>query len=158
MESVADRGIEWRKAYQKDLLELLNIHAIIPNEGESLVKPSSVDMNKLKIENTTEFTEIMRRFITLDLALIDLSDIVIVRYEGEQLSGTTAEIHHCYMTEKPIYMISSLPLDRIPGWILSEIGPDRIFPQLPCLIGYLADQMFQWEDIKKKVSDYSSKC
>ena len=142
MENTTDNGINWRVAYRDDLQDILDIHAIIPGIGENLVKPINIDMQEIKVTNPTLFEEVERRFIALDIALIEISDFVIVRYEGEAISGTTAEVHHCYMTGKPVYMVTSLPFEQLPGWMASEIGVENIFQTLSCLIGHLGEKIY----------------
>lgn len=135
-------NFNWREEYQRDLKEILDIHAINPQDADRVMIPQSVNIFTLKGENPKEYTNIFRRIIPLCLTLIDLSDAVIVRYKGEPIYGTVAEIHHAYMTEKPIYMVSSISSSNIPGWILAEVGVDNVFSSLPCLIGHLADKEY----------------
>jgi len=98
-----------------------------------------------------EFEKLVRRFVDLDIALIDMCDITIVRWEGEGMCGTIAEVHHCYVTNKPVFLVTSKPAHEVPGWMLAQIGYQNVFRTLPCLLGHLGDlkhgkEEYYWGD------------
>lgn len=138
LENSPDGGMEWRLNYQELLLQFLDAHAIIPNEAEFLVRPRGIDFPSLKESDPIEYEKIMRRYIELDLHLIDMSDIVIAHWNGEMSAGTISEIHHCYMTEKPVYLVTN-DKKNLPGWSLAEVGHQNIWPDFSCLLGHLAE-------------------
>ena len=139
MESSNDFGLRWRQDYQELIDQFLDAHAIIPNDGEYIMRPRGKDISTLKEPNPEEYKRIMRRYIELDLALIDMSDLVIAKWDGEMSTGTISEIHHCYMTSKPVYLVSKKEFHELPGWTASQIGKENIFPKIACLLGHLTE-------------------
>lgn len=140
MEYSADNGLSWREQYRA-LLEdedFLGIKCILPNEQERHIIKDQEELNKLKKTDISKYVEIMRQFMELDLGIIDKVDMVIVRWEGETISGTVGEAQHAYLMGIPIYLVTSKPLHEVPGWFLACFT--EVFDTLSCLMMYLADK------------------
>jgi len=139
MEFTADGGRAWREEYRDLLKEYLEVDCIIPEEEESLIT-NQKELNRLKKENIFEYTELMRKIIDLDLNFVDNVDMLIVRWEGEAMSGTIHEVGHAYEAGKPCYLVTSKPFHEVPGWFLATFT--EIFESIACLMMFLADEKF----------------
>tara|TARA_Y100000310_G_scaffold96132_1_gene93924 strand:- start:391 stop:885 length:495 start_codon:yes stop_codon:yes gene_type:complete len=142
MEDTPDLGAAWREEYARNIAELLDAHALSPVKIEDSMYrvdiPAEVATD-LKKDNPLEFEKLLRRFVDLDLALIDMSDLVVVRWEGEGMCGTIAEVHHCYVTKKPVILVTSKEPHEVPGWMLAQIGYKNVFDSWECALGYIAE-------------------
>lgn len=140
MESLSDEGLGWRLEYQKELDKVLEIHAIIPGDTEQAFRGKGDDMNVLKKNNPKKYQKIMRRYMKSDFFLmLEMCDIVICRWEGEGICGTVAEVNECYMTGKPLFLVTTKPYHEIPGWFAACFDHENIFDSLTCLIGHLGE-------------------
>lgn len=141
MEFAEEYGLAWRLEYQEQL-NRLNIHSIIP-EHEEIARGglTEKEVAQLKIDNPEDYKEYVREnFIKPDLKFVRDSDMVIVRWEGEQISGTAGEAQEAYLSDVPVYLVSSREVKDIPGWLYA--CSTEHFKSLSCLLLYLTKQSF----------------
>jgi nucleoside 2-deoxyribosyltransferase len=118
MEDAEDNGLEWRVNFRESLKQF-NLNCIVPEEHEEGLIPEGTNIRKLKKDNIQEYIKYIRKFMELDLNFVEDADFIIVKYEGEETSGTIGEAQYAYQLRKPVILISSLPEEKISGWFLS---------------------------------------
>lgn len=133
MEYAEDNGLGWRLEY-KQILSNLNIQCIIPNEEEANIL-NGVDLQALKKSNVESHNKILRQFIRQDLEFVRTVDMIIIRWEGEKMSGTIGEAQHAYLNNKPVYLVTSQPQHTVPGWFLACCT--KVFKNSQQLIDFL---------------------
>ena len=98
--------------------------------------PFSKDFDR---EQTLAFkSNVRKHFVYTDLELVEKdSDAIIVLWdEGAQLGGGTHnEISHAYEHDIPIFMMTNVPLEDVPGWIVSQTT--KLFTKWDQLYAYL---------------------
>jgi hypothetical protein len=116
MEDTSDNGLGWRVEY-RNRLKKYNVRCIIPNFEEAELIPDVEKFNQLKKTNYPEFKEVMRKIAVKDIGFVKEADFLIVRWEGESMSGSVAEVHEAFFNlDTPAYLVTSLPFHKVPGW------------------------------------------
>jgi len=141
MEFADSYGLNWRLEYRKEL-KRLNIETIIPEE-EELKKGglTEKEVNQLKADDPEKYKAYVRtNFIQPDLTFVRECDMVIVRWEGEQMSGAVGETQEAYLSGTPVYLVSSREVKDIPGWFFA--CSTEHFKTLGCLLLYLTKHSF----------------
>lgn len=133
METVPDWGVGWREEYQ-EALEALGINCINPTHLEAGVGTVQ-EMIDLKTTDPIEYKKRMREILYVDLSGVLNSNFLVCRYEGERVAGTIGELQEAFLENKPNYIVTSLPFDQLPGWMIA--CSTEIFPNLGCLIHFL---------------------
>jgi len=136
MEFVEDEGLAWRRKFSR-ALKKVGVKCIIPNDEEKQIK-KRVDMAKLKKTDLRKYVKIIREFIRMDLEFIDNVDMLIVKWEGEVSAGTMGEVTYAYKIGKPNYLVTSVPLQDVPGWFLACCT--AVFPSMEKLIEYFKEE------------------
>jgi nucleoside 2-deoxyribosyltransferase len=144
MEDSADNGLGWRVEFREALKEF-DFNCIIPEEHEEGLIPPGANMSKIKRTNLDLYKTIVRRFIKLDLKFVEDADLIVIKYEGEQTSGTIGEAQYAYQLKKPVMLVSSLPEEQISGWFLSCCSIK--FSSLEEMVEYITNH--SWEDIAR---------
>lgn len=134
MEYTEDNGLGWRLVFKEEL-EKLQIKSILPNFEELELVKNPQHFNSLKETNTEEYISIMRQLIDIDLTFVLDVDFVIIKWEGERMSGTIGEAQHAYLAGVPVYLVTSQPIKDIPGWFLG--CTTEVFENLNCLMLFL---------------------
>lgn len=135
MEAHSDLGASTRAGYT-EYLDKFNIGVIDPLVIEhSLAQERGVPASSIHLykasEDPTEyrmFKSHMREIIELDIGMVEESDVLLVKYEGEPSAGTIHEVGHAYLNSIPCYLITSLPREKILSWFLACF--DGVFPTL----------------------------
>ena len=119
IEATDDLGHGWRKEYRRDIEALGGYTVFIPGESENI----SV-LKKYKDLAEQDIVEFKKQFqeniVETDLEALHLSDLVVVKYEGEQTVGTIDEVCTAFRTGIPVFMVSSLPVRKINCWLLAH--------------------------------------
>jgi hypothetical protein len=122
IEDVEDGGIGWRERYKEEIEKRGTFEVLIPNdfaEQDGFTLGEIKELQKKK--DLSRFKQIMHQCIVKpDLAAVEGSDIVIVRYEGEKTAGTIDECCLAYRAGISVLMVSSLPQEDIPAWLLAH--------------------------------------
>jgi len=119
IEATDDLGHGWRKDYRKSIESLRGYTVFIPGESEdtSVLKKYKDLAEKNIIEFKKQFHE---NIVDIDLEALHLSDLIIVKYEGEQTVGTIDEVCTAFRSGIPIFMVTSLPVRKINCWLLAH--------------------------------------
>lgn len=142
MEFAEDAGLPWREEYRKELAKL-NIQCIIPHEEEAKIEPvlTIEELKTLKRENLPTYKEHYRKnFMLPDINIVRSVDFLIIRWNGEQMSGTIAEANEAFLQGKPVYLVTNQQIESIPGWFLSCCTEE--FTSLSCLLLFLSKKSF----------------
>jgi hypothetical protein len=124
MEYAHDEGRDWRKNMQEWLERTLRCEVFNPNEeSERFFRTHypAIDFRALKFEDLSRYREIAARLVELDCTEIaSHSDMVICYWDESAMrgAGTKGELTMAKHCGKPVYLVTSLPHNEIPGWIL----------------------------------------
>ena len=125
MEYAVHEGQPWRAMMQQWLTESLSHTVFNPNEESDTFfaeKYPSVNIRELKQTDITKYVEIIEQLVRLDCdEIVKRSDYVICYYDesAQRGAGTKGEITIAKYFGKPVYMITAMPMDEIPGWVLA---------------------------------------
>jgi hypothetical protein len=124
MEYAVGEGVQWRKEMQ-DWLENRITHTVFnPNiESDKFfnARYPNVDFRELKVRDIAKYQEIVRHLVEIDCAEIaERSDYVICYWDdgAAKGAGTKGELTMAKYFNKPVYLVTSYPLQDIPGWVL----------------------------------------
>jgi len=141
MEYAPNEGRDWRSTLQEWLERELRCEVFNPNaESEKFlgrVLPG-IDFRQLKLDNPERFREVVQEIVDLDCREIaEKSDYVICYWDrsAAQGAGTKGEITMARYFGKPVYLVTSFPLQEIPGWVLGCTS--RVFPDFETLRDFL---------------------
>jgi hypothetical protein len=132
MEYTADEGHSWRAMMHEWLEKTLSHSVFNPNEESDkffALHYPSVNIRQLKQQDILRYVAIIEQLVRLDIEEIaQRSDYVICYWdEGAQRgAGTKGEITIAKFFSKPVYLITQIPLEEIPGWVLA--CSTQIFP------------------------------
>lgn len=81
-----------------------------------------VDIRGLKHSDPGQYKKIVEALVELDCSEIaERTDIVICYWDESAMrgAGTKGEVTIARHFGKPVYMVTRMPLDEIPGWVLA---------------------------------------
>jgi hypothetical protein len=142
MEYAADEGRDWRREMQDWLERELGCTVFNPNlESEKILgaEARGIDFRSLKTADIGRYTSIVERLVTLDCDEISArTDYVVVYWDdsAQRGAGTKGELTMAHHFRKPVYMVTAVPADEIPGWVLGCVT--RIFPDFERLKRFLS--------------------
>ena len=93
-------------------------------------KYAGVNFRKLKAEDFSLYQEIARELVALDTEEIATrSDLVICFWDdsAQRGAGTKGELTIARYFGKPVFMVTSMPMEALPGWVIgcvTMIVPD----------------------------------
>ena len=124
IENAKDDGISWRDDITIWLDSHLNHKVFNPvRETQSKIKECTKNnFRSMKRTDPFEYKKIIRRIIKLDLeAVINDSDYLIVNWDKSVLKGggTHGEITMAYWIKKPIYIVTSFPIEDMSSRIFA---------------------------------------
>lgn len=141
MEYAANEGRDWRRSLQDWLENNLSADVFNPNQESRKFfdrKHPGVDFRGLKLTDPARFQSIVAELVDLDChEIARRSDYVICYWDEGAMrgAGTKGELTMARYFGKPVYMVTTVPLQEIPGWVLG--CTDRIFPTFEALQGFL---------------------
>ncbi len=113
-------SLSWRREWKRDIEALGGYSVFIPGENEE-EHPLTSGFKDLAEQNLIEFKEKFTELVVEPcLERVNLSDLVVVKYNGEQTIGTIDEVCTAFRVGIPVLMVSSLPLRKISCWLLSH--------------------------------------
>jgi hypothetical protein len=124
MEFAKGEGADWRRAMEEWVQKNLGHSAFNPNNesDEYLAKKyPSGRFRDLKNVDIEKYTELVRDLIDGDCREIaEKSDYVICNWDesAQRGAGTTGELTMARFVGKPVYMVTQMKLQDIPGWVL----------------------------------------
>lgn len=124
MEYAANDGGDWRKELEQFLVTELHHEVFNPTEKSKelfATKYENVDFRKLKFENIKRYTEIVRELVEIDCEEIAQRTDYVICYWDESAAkgaGTKGELTLAEYFGKPVYLVTEISLQEIPGWVL----------------------------------------
>lgn len=140
IEFAEDGGRLWRRKLTPFLREHLGHRVYDPAEDErkNLTDEESVHFREWKTTDLDRFRRVVRKIIAFDLELIEnKADYVICYWDtvAAQSGGTSAELTLAYRKGIPIYLVTSLPVEQVSGWMLG--CSDQVFSSIESLKEFL---------------------
>jgi hypothetical protein len=141
MEYAKDEGVRWRKEMEEWIAVELGHSVFNPNvESEKFLKKKlrRGSLRTLKFANIDRFQSIVQGIVRLDSTEIALrSDYVVCLWDAsaQRGAGTKGELSIAKYFNKPVYMVTRMSKQNIPGWILGCTS--RIFSSFAELREYL---------------------
>lgn len=124
MEYASDEGRDWRGVMQDWLEQELHASVFNPNfESDRLftTRHAGVNFRALKTEAPDQYRAIAAELVELDChEIAERSDVVICLWDQSAMrgAGTKGELTIAKFFHKPVYMVTTMPVSDIPGWVL----------------------------------------
>jgi hypothetical protein len=124
MEHAKNRGASWRSSLERWLLKNLSHESFNPVRASDeflTARYPGVDQRRLKEDNLNEFRTFVGQIIAIDLqAIAQQCDYCICYWDrsAQEGAGTKGEITLAKYLGKPVYLVTEMPLKRIPGWVI----------------------------------------
>jgi len=125
MEYADNEGRDWREKLQEWIERHLGWSVFNPNrESDAFFRSHfpSLDVRRLKTLDVMRYRSIVEQLVDLDCTEIALrSDVVICYWDEAAMrgAGTKGEVTIAKHFRKPVYLVTSEPLQNIPGWVLA---------------------------------------
>jgi hypothetical protein len=141
IEHSPDGGVAWRREVERELdrlghayydATLVECDLLEPEEKGNFLRWKSADFAR--------FRRAMRKVIDHDLGeLLGRADYVIVYWEEwtRDGGGTHGEITLAYRAGIPVYLVATIPVEQVSGWILGCC--EAVFESFPSLFAHLED-------------------
>ena len=124
MEYASNEGKDWRASLQEWLERELCCSVFNPNLESARFFAThypAVNFRLLKKDNPTLYKAIASGLVDLDCAEIaERTDLLICYWDESAMrgAGTKGELTMAKFFKKPIYMVTAIPREDIPGWVL----------------------------------------
>jgi hypothetical protein len=124
MEYASDEGKDWRSMLQEWLEKELCCSVFNPNLESArffAAHHPTVNFRLLKKDNPALYKAIASGLVDLDCSEIaERTDFVIVYWDEAAMrgAGTKGELTMAKFFKKPVYMVTAIPREDIPGWVL----------------------------------------
>ena len=124
MEYAEDEGRDWRQTMHDWLTQNLKCHVFNPNvESDAFFAKHfpGVDIRLLKKTDIVKYASIVSQLVEIDCKEIaERSDLVICYWNDSAMrgAGTKGELTIARHFGKPVYMVTSMQVTEIPGWVL----------------------------------------
>lgn len=124
MEYATGEGRDWREAAQGWLEGEFGWEVFNPNRESDRVLGElcgGEDFREMKRGNPERYRAIVTRLVELDCGEIaQRTDILVCYWDDGAMhgAGTKGELTMAKHYRKPVYLVTSIPLVDIPGWVL----------------------------------------
>ena len=124
MEYAANEGRDWRELMQRFFEDELGWAVFNPNrESERFFQKNwpGMDFRAVKVQDIERYREIVSRLVDIDShEIAERTDIVVCYWDegAAKGAGTKGEVTMARFFGKPVYMVTSIPAQEIPGWVL----------------------------------------
>jgi hypothetical protein len=124
MEYADGEGVHWRREMQTWLETELHHTVFNPNvESDKFFNAHhpGIDFRTLKKVDLTQYQTIVRNLVEIDCnEIAKRSDYVICYWDDGAMkgAGTKGELTMAKYFGKPVYLVTTMPLPEIPGWVL----------------------------------------
>jgi hypothetical protein len=124
MEFAKGEGADWRRVMEDWVKVELGHSAFNPNtESDDFLAAKCPDgkFRDLKHQDIDRYVSIIRDLVDLDCREIaDRSDYVVCNWDesAQRGAGTKGELTMARWVGKPVYMVTQMNLQDIPGWVL----------------------------------------
>ncbi|MBM2846832.1 MAG: hypothetical protein HW407_2144 [Bacteroidetes bacterium] len=143
MEYAENEGRDWRHALQTWIESELGLGWTVfnPNhESDRFFRTHypGVDIRALKAKDPSKYKEIVERLVEIDCKEIaGRSDLRVCYWDESAMrgAGTKGEVTIARYFGKPVYMVTAISLQDIPGWVLA--CTTRILPTFSDLRSFL---------------------
>ena len=140
IEHAPDGGRGWRNRLTPFLEDCLGHSVYDParDEKKNLTREEIGCFRSWKIEDPNRFRAVIRKIIDYDLAILSAADYVICHWDSYAAlgGGTQGELTFARHRRIPVYMVRSVSLQEISGWVLG--CADEVFGSFEELEGFLA--------------------
>jgi hypothetical protein len=142
MEYASDEGRDWRSTLQEWLEREFCCSVFNPNLESARFFAAhypAVNFRRLKQDNPALYKTIASGLVDLDCAEIARrTDLVICYWDESAMrgAGTKGELTMAKFFNKPVYMVTAIPRQEIPGWVLG--CTTELFPSFEALQKYLS--------------------
>jgi hypothetical protein len=142
IEYAPDHGRAWRSVITP-FLHSLGHHVYDPalDEKKNLTDNEVANFRSWKSADLPRFQETIRKIIAYDLDWIEQkTDYIICHWDEYVLkgAGTQAELTFAYRLNIPVYLVASMPVSNISGWILGCSA--HVFSSFDDLQSFLAQR------------------
>jgi hypothetical protein len=141
MEYAKNEGKDWRDATEAWLKDMLGHSAYNPNtESEDLLSQylPDGDFRTLKETDIDRYSTIVRRMVKLDCQEVATkADYIICLWNtgAQRGAGTKGELTMARYFKKPVYMVTTMKAEKIPGWVLGCVDKRfRTFSELQAFL------------------------
>ena len=141
MEYADNEGRDWRHTLQAWIESELGWEVFNPNHESDIYFQThhpSVDIRALKSTDPERYKSIIVTLVELDCREIaERSELVLCYWDESAMrgAGTKGELTIAKHFGKPVYMVTTIPLVEIPGWVLA--CTTRTFSSFPELQSFL---------------------
>jgi hypothetical protein len=124
MEYASNEGRDWRSTLQEWLEQELCCSVFNPNLESARFFSAhypAVNFRRLKSENPSLYKTIASGLVDLDCAEIaERTDLLICYWDESAMrgAGTKGELTMAKFFKRPVYMVTEIPREEIPGWVL----------------------------------------
>jgi hypothetical protein len=124
MEYAANEGRDWRETMQRFCEDELGWTVFNPNhESERFFETNwpGMDFRAVKTQDIERYREIVSRLVDIDShEIAERTDIVVCYWDegAAKGAGTKGELTMARFFGKPVYMVTTIPAQEIPGWVL----------------------------------------
>jgi hypothetical protein len=124
MEYAKREGADWRSDLQSWIQSRLGHAVFNPNvESKKFLRKHfpNGDFRRLKTRDIDRFTGLVRKIVALDSSqIVKRTDYVVCYWDrsAQRGAGTKGELTLAKYFGKPVYMVTKIRHDRIPGWVL----------------------------------------
>ncbi|MDP6339599.1 MAG: hypothetical protein QF842_04620 [Candidatus Marinimicrobia bacterium] len=124
MEFAKDEGASWREDMTVWLDQTLGHSVYNPViESQNLIKEyGAEDYREWKQTDLSRYTDFIRTCVNRDISTVRNSvDYLICLWDESVFkgAGTHAEVTLAYDTKKPVYLVNTIPVSDLSGWIMA---------------------------------------
>ncbi len=144
MEYAESEGAGWRTHLHRWIEENLGHRVFNPNEKSEEILSThypGVDFRRLKIEDIGRFREVVQKIVEFDCTEIaERSDYVVCYWDesAQRGAGTKGELTMARYFNKPVYLLTSMDLSDVPGWVIG--CTTRFFKSIEELQSFLLEK------------------
>jgi hypothetical protein len=130
IEFAPDLGRGWRREITPFLRSLGHqVYDPAEDERKSLTEEEQLNLRAWKRTDFVRFQAAVRKIIEFDLDVVARAAFVVCYFDENGLKGggTSGELTLAFQRGIPVYMVTSMPISEVSGWILgccSEVFGD----------------------------------
>ena len=124
MEYADNEGRDWRESMHEWLYQNLKCEVFNPNvESDKFFSEHfpNIHIRSLKDTDIVKYAAVVSHLVEIDCEEIaEHSELVICYWDASAMrgAGTKGELTIAKHFRKPVYMVTTMPHNEIPGWVL----------------------------------------
>ena len=124
MEFAKGEGVDWRMEMDEWIRRVLHHTAYNPNiESDAFLARMLPNggFRELKHQDIDRYVSLVREFVDKDShEIAEMTDYVVCKWDesAQRGAGTKGEVTMARYSQKPVYMVTTMSLVDIPGWVL----------------------------------------